>query len=462
MNMNKNALIAILGAAVVALLAVVCFQFGKESGGSGGGQPPSRPHGVETTHQTAPTEAGIVPDSPGNPVADSGSSKEPPDGIVVAPPSKPDTLPIAVTNTLPAVKQSDIDRLPRDDEPQDITSIFEAKARGTYAKWGGAADADIYYLLKLVATSTVESKEDFGSGKIRVEEIRSFHEATEIIKPAKVNLRVDLRTVPLDQIELTGYLLGGIVSVLGAPDTGLAIADCVRDLRMQVDSLDGLEGRPVVELLQQFGIDIEKVVNEPVEEYLNGLLDDVHSHVNAVQGKSYRFVYWTDQEGEPLRVRYENVDGSPLSLEEQNVLNYVNLFIDCHLLPDKNCRPGDCWNVGASAVAAMFGAVADGTCSGDVTVTRGNDLPDGNWDLTISPATVTLYSDDRRPIGNVKVNGGKAVGDARKVVLRELQLDGKGKLRKHDKETKLWFYDFVTKIDGDCEFRSTLLPRRED
>ena len=192
------------------------------------------------------------------------------------------------------------------------------------------------------------------------------------------------------------------------------------------------------------------------------MLDEVHSHVNAVQGKSYRFVYWTDKEGEPLRVRYENVDHSPISQEEQNILNYVNLFLDCHFLPDKNCRPGDQWIVGAPAIASMFGIAADGTCAGDVQVTRGNDRPDGNWNLVISPATITLYSADNRPIGNLKLHGGKAVGDGRRAVLRELQIDGTGKWRQRDTDTKLWLYDFITKIEGDCEFRSTLLPREQD
>lgn len=375
----------------------------------------------------------------------------------------PPPSPTAVTNTLPEIKSDMMDRIPSEtDGPQEFTSLFEAKGKGTYAKWGVAGDADLYYLLKLVATSRVVSKKEMAPGKIRVEEIRTFHEAKEIIKPSKVNVRVDLSTVPLDQIEATGYLLGAVVSVLGNPDTGGKIATTVEELRAVVDSLDGLEGKPLVDLLSQFGIDIQRMIDEPIETYLRGLLENIHSHVNAVQGRSYRFVYWTDKEGEPLRVRYENVDGSPISPEEQNILDYINLFLDCQVLPNRNCRPGDQWDIGAAAVASMFGAMAEGTCAGDVMVTRGNDLPDGNWDLAIDPATITFYSADHRPVGTMKINGGKAVGDARKAVLRELQIDGKGKLRKQDTRTKLWFYDFVTKIEGDCEFRSTLLPRRED
>ena len=430
--MMKNILIAVLGVAVVALAVVVVLQWGGEDKTGGDSPPPTHGPVPPTTTTTQP------------------------------PPPPPPELPTSVTNKLPELKRGDTERIPSEaDGPQEITSIFEAKAKGTYAKWGGAADADLYYLLKLVATTKVESKEESESGKVRVEEIRSFHEATEVIKPANVSPRVDLSTVPLDQIESTGLLLGGLISVLGAPDLGDALSTAVSDFRDQVESLDGLEGKPVIDFLQQFGIDVKEILDKPVEDYLNGLMDKVHSHVNAVQGKSYRFVYWTDKEGEPLRVRYENVDHSPISLEEQNVLNYVNLFIDCHVLPDMSKKPGESWTVGASAVASMFGAIADGTCVGDVTMRRGNDTPDHYWDIAIEPATITLV-EDKRPIGNVKIDGGKAKGDPRRAVLRELQINGHGKLRKHETETKLWFYDFVTKIEGDCEFRSTLLPRREE
>ena len=426
--MTKNTLIGILGAAVVALLVIVAFLAGK---GCGHTRPETEPDSTNAPPTTAETNAPVKP------------------------------LPTSVERELPALKKGDTQRIPPETaEPQDITSLFEAEGKGTYAAWGGAADADFYYMLKLAATSKVESKEESESGKVRVEEIRTFREATEVMKPANVRLRIDLSTVPLDQIEKHALLLSGVVSLF-SPDAGMSLTAQIHDLREQIDSLDGLDAQPVIELLNEFGIDLQQIINKPVEKYLNGILTEIHSHVNAVQGKSYRFIYWTDKEGEPLRVRYENTDNSPISIEEQNVLNYVNLFIDCHILPDKNCRPGQHWKVGASAVASMFGAVADGTCVGDVDVTRGDDMPDGNWSLTIAPATISLYSDDHRPIGNVKLNGGKAVGDASRAILRELQLDGHGKLRKRD-SGNLWIYEFVTKIDGDCKFRSTLLPRRED
>lgn len=143
-------------------------------------------------------------------------------------------------------------------------------------------------------------------------------------------------------------------------------------------------------------------------------------------------------------------------------MNYVNLFIDCHVLPDKNCRPGADWTIDPAGIGTMFGVVADGTCAGEVRIRRGSDLPDGNWSLSVDPATITFYSSDRRPIGNVKLGGGKGIGDGRLAVLRELQIDGTGKLRKKDSETVLWFYEFITKTEGDCQFRSTISPRRED
>ena len=441
--MSKNSIIALLGITVVLMAFVIILKEIRDGGSTQGLEGPADgPRGGETNNP------------PSGPTSNDDRKTPLPQ-----PPKK--QLPVVVERELPAVKEGDFDRLPRKDEPQGLTSIFEVTGKGTLAAAGGAGDVSFYYLMKTVATSTIEDKEESESGKIKVTEIRSFSEATEVMKVTNVNVRVDLSTVPVDAIANTGYLIGGIASLFN-PKVGQDIAETVAAVRETVDSFDGADAKPAFELLKGFGIDVERVVTEPVEEYLKGLMDEVHKHVNAVQGKSYRFIYWTDKAGEPIRVRYENIDHSPISDEEQNVLNYVNLFIDCHVLPDRNSRPGDSWPINPASLGAMFGSVAGETCSGEVTVRRGNDLPDGNWSLSVDPATITFYSKDNRPVGNVKIGGGKGVGDGRRAILRELQIDGTGKLRKKESDTYLWFYEFITKTEGDCQFRSTISPRRDD
>ena len=421
---------------------------------------PPLPTGSAGNTNNPPTSSTVtnVVDPTNIPTAPSPSS------LTTVPPSVPPSKkssPTVVDRELPPVKPGDVGRLPRKDEPQNLTSIFEVTGNGTLAAAAGAGDVSFYYFMKTVATSKIEDKEEFESGKIKVTEIRSFSEATEAMKVTNVNVRVDLSTVPVDAIANTGYLIGGIASLFN-PEVGLSIAETVAEFRNTVDSFDGADAKPAFDLLKGFGIDVQRIISEPVEEYLKRLLDEVHSHVNAVTGKSYRFVYWTDKAGEPIRVRYENVDHSPISEAEQSVLNYVNLFIDCHILPDRNSRPGDSWSINPTSIGTMFGAVAGETCSGEVRVRRGNDLPDGNWSLSVDPATIIFYSKDRRPVGNVKIGGGKGIGDGRRAILRELQIDGKGKLRKKDSDTYLWFYEFITKTEGDCQFRSTISPRRDD
>ncbi len=462
--MNKNAIIAILST-LVGLMAITLMVVSSSNGGNGGG-----------TGTTIPTQSPVITDSPpgGNPapVADTNSPSAPtPSGGPVAPSAQPPTpppppvkpLPVSVERELPSVKEGAVGRLPSKDEPQGITSLFEVTGKGTLATAGGAGDVSFYYLMKTVATSKIEDKEEFDSGKIKVTEIRSFSEATEVMKVSDVNLRVDLSTVPVDAIANTGYVIGGIASLFNRK-LGLSIVETVADFRDTLESFDGMDAKPAFDMLKRFGIDVQRIISEPVEGYLKGLMNEVHSHVNAVTGKSYRFIYWTDKAGEPLRVRYENVDHSPISLEEQNVLNYINLFIDCHVLPDKNCRPGQSWPINPASIGAMFGAVADGTCSGEVTVRRVDDgnRPDGYWELSVDSALITFYAKDGRPVGNVTLRGGKGLGDGRRAILRELQIDGKGKLRKQDSETYLWFYEFITKTEGDCQFRSTISPRRDD
>ena len=235
--MNKNAIIVILCVIVMVLVAVAAFLAGK------GCRPPSSGGGSDL-EEVGKTNAPSIPRK--------RVSKPPKDS------SKP--LPVAVTNTLPSLKPGDTKRIPsQSDAPQHITSLFEAEGKGSYAAWGGAADADFYYMLKLAATSKVESKEESESGRVRVSEIRTFHEATEVIKPVKANLRVDLSTIPLDKIETHALLLSGVVSLF-APVTGGAIADTVLELREEIDSLDGLDAQPIIELMSQFGIDVQKII----------------------------------------------------------------------------------------------------------------------------------------------------------------------------------------------------------
>ena len=467
--MNKNSIIAIL-AALVVLMAIAMMVRDFKDGGKGGINPDEHEGTTAVTNKpVTSSEQGesvsnnydsIKPEKQSTNGATNSAKKpnQPPPRSLTKP------LPVAVTNELPSVKAEDIARLPRKDEPQGLTTLFEVTGKGTLAAAGGAGDVSFYYLMKTVATSKIEDedKEEFNSGKIKVTEIRAFSEATEVMKFSDVNLRVDLSTVPVDAIANTGYLIGGVASLFD-PELGLSIAATVADFRNTIDSFNGTDAKPAFDMLKKFGIDVQRIISEPVEGYLKGLMDhQVHPHVNAVKGKSYRFIYWTDKAGEPLRVRYENVDHSPISLEEQNVLNYVNLFIDCHVLPDKNCRPGASWTINPASIGNMFGAVADGACSGEVCVRRGKDLPDGNWSLSVDPATITFFSEDRRPVGNVKLCGGKGIGDGRRAILRELQIDGKGKLRKKESDTYLWFYEFITKTEGDCQFRSTISPRVED
>lgn len=464
--MNKNSIIAIL-AALVVLMAIAMMVRDFKDGGKGGINPDEHEGTTAVTNKpVTSSEQGesvsnnydsIKPEKQSTNGATNSAKKpnQPPPRSLTKP------LPVAVTNELPSVKAEDIARLPRKDEPQGLTTLFEVTGKGTLAAAGGAGDVSFYYLMKTVATSKIEDKEEFNSGKIKVTEIRAFSEATEVMKVSDVNLRVDLSTVPVDAIANTGYLIGGVASLFD-PELGLSIAATVADFRNTIDSFNGTDAKPAFDMLKKFGIDVQRIISEPVEGYLKGLMDQVHPHVNAVKGKSYRFIYWTDKAGEPLRVCYENVDHSPISLEEQNVLNYVNLFIDCHVLPDKNCRPGASWTINPASIGNMFGAVADGACSGEVCVRRGNDLPDGNWSLSVDPATITFFSEDRRPVGNVKLCGGKGIGDGRRAILRELQIDGKGKLHKKKSDTYLWFYEFITKTEGDCQFRSTISPRVED
>ena len=147
--MNKNSIIAIL-AALVVLMAIAMMVRDFKDGGKGGINPDEHEGTTAVTNKpVTSSEQGesvsnnydsIKPEKQSTNGATNSAKKtnQPPPRSLTKP------LPVAVTNELPSVKAEDIARLPRKDEPQGLTTLFEVTGKGTLAAAGGAGDVSFY------------------------------------------------------------------------------------------------------------------------------------------------------------------------------------------------------------------------------------------------------------------------------------------------------------------------------
>jgi len=374
------------------------------------------------------------------------------------------TGPAIRTDTRRTVEPEAVRRLR--DGAADITSILEAKGHCSYASNGSDKRGSYVYVVTVKARSeVVEKEENSDTGEVRVLERRKFLQAEDELSLKDIDIALDLKTVPVEQIHDYGVATANAVALLAAKlgrlETVAVIEATVAAIEPWYRVLMACDGMSARELLSDFGIDelpepLEKWLNRKFTEMAKKKADDLHFAVQSIKGKSYLITYTQNAGGKPCDVQYESEDHSPISEAEWEILRQANLFLDQDLVPDASPRVGDSWEVWADEVQELFGVAGNCRAEGKIRVKRGPDRG-GDWTLLVEPATIRFRDDAGSSAGGMSLTEGRGLVDAKNAYVKTIQATATGDISKMNEERHAMFFRFVKRFRGNAALRFTLV-----
>ena len=350
------------------------------------------------------------------------------------------------------------------DGPVVVSSLFEAKGKAEHASYGKAILGSYLYTTTVKARSEVlEKSEDAMTGKVRVVEKRTFLQARDHLALFDLDVAIALDTLPVAQVKgwVDGAVnvVGGIVTCID-PVAVPVLATVKAGVWSAFKALEQIDGASARGMLGLFGVKIpenlEVYVNDRISKYAGRQLQDAHVALQSIEGKSYLITYTQSANGQPLNVDFEHEDGGPISEAEWEILRSANVFLDSNAVPDTRCSVGKRWTIWADEAQELFGAAGEGRAEGKISVERVDDQPDGTWTLRIEPSEIRFRSNAGTAAGSMQVKDGNGLVDANNASVKSLQATAKGNLATLNKKRHAMFFDFVKRLNGDSNLRFTL------
>ena len=333
--------------------------------------------------------------------------------------------------------------------PRILKAEFAMKGRGYDAKWGIGKEANFQYTVYVEAQSEILSKKTLPTGRIEVNEKRTFLKVYDTVVTSDVDFILALDTLPMQEfskaIDATSMIIS---SMNGRPELGAVVVGVKNNL---MQKLQDVNGKGLRALLGWCGLKPANDIEQKLQALAGSQLTKAIGGIRSISGKSYLVYYMQEESGQPLMVDFKNEDGSDVTdEEEQMVLKRVNAFIDYHLVPNKNCVPGDNWTVYAENMQELFDPFVDGRYNGKINVVRKSDAEDGDWRVVMRPGTVNVIGDGGTTTGSLRIESGEAKFDPKNVSLNDMLVEGRAKMEK----LKRHHWLFTAKINGDCEFQA--------
>lgn len=468
--MNKNALIAVLGLSVVVLLAIELWPRDKTDNGPTVSGPTMTDTSVGSSTNGPSSSTGTQTDAP----KQQGEQPQPE-------PTAPDPLqddhssitnvlpchPVVVTNTNSPVTRTEVNRL----RPQTITAVSEIKGRGRYSKLCYRTSGAFTYTHTLEATSKILSRDVGDDGIVEVEEERTFGKAQELIDLDDVDVALTFERVPLEDIDqwaTTVAAASAIVSMTFKDPRVIGVAKVTQYgagiVKATTKAMNELDGESIKGQFEKRGLRmpawLTKLITHISEREAMKRLEEVHGHVQRLEGSTYLFSYYQKESGAPMLVSYRRQDGTPLSEEEREVLDSVNVFLDARLVPDRDIAIGEEWSVDARDLQQIVGTATGGKLNGKLNLRRRQDSPSGLWEIDVLSNRIRVVDEKGRPSGAIVIaeDGGWGNFDPDGRFVRSFQIIGSGKLNVETMR-KFLFVRCVTRSDGECSFRSTYVTR---
>ena len=336
--------------------------------------------------------------------------------------------------------------------PRVMKGEFGLTGRGEDAKWGIASTANFKYTMMVIADSDILEKKTLPGGEIKVTEVRTFNRVQDGIVVSDADMKLALDTLPVRAFAQAVDAAATLWTSMTADASGGAMI--LSGKKYVMEKLRKIDGTGARALLGSAGLaptpeaeaEIGKVAGAHVLKALGG--------IRSISGKSYRITYYQKASGVPLHVTFTCKDGSEVTDEEERmVLKRVNAFIDHNVIPDKECAPGDSWDIQAKDMQEVFDPYVEGTYSGTVRAVRKENAPNGDWKIELAPSGINVVNDNGNTNGHLDLKRGYALVDPKLVSVNDLCVAGKAKLEKLSKHHFL----FTARISGECDFQGRVV-----
>ena len=337
-----------------------------------------------------------------------------------------------------------VDRL----HDRETHMLFKMVGHGSSSRWLVKGAADFEYTVLLKAQSRILKKEQLPRGRYKVVELHKFQKATDMLSVSKTDITLDLSTFDVNKFEKCFKVL----CLLTTPFGRSPVLEFFKDDNMKValKTLKAADGVSVQKLLSEMGL--------PGDQYAKSLVTNIfhdafNGKIRPIEGKSFKFTYILDRNKMPISVTYTNEDGSDVTDDEvKQVLDRLNIFIDTHTVPSRKYRVGDVWPVCSKDIEMVFDPYIDGHLSGDITVVRSKNDPDGTWNLTMTPTGLRIVGDSGSTIGNIRLEKGNGKVDHRNCTIEEIYIEGLAKMNRVSSHHWL----FQSRISGWSKFAGKL------
>ena len=379
--------------------------------------------------------------------ADDGKKIQGPD-IVEKPATQPDEKPIKDEMERKTVVESAVSRI----VPRAIKAEFDLSGRGECGDWGISGLANFKYTIIVVAESNIDSKEILPGGEIKVTETRTFKTVQDSLVISDVDMKLDISLLPIDEFSTAiDWTVRGWEAITGNVVIGESVTMGKEYLKRVLQNLDGTSVRS---LLGACGLSPSKEIERQINQTVQSSVLKAFGGIRSISKKSYKITYYQKSSGEPMYVKFTYSDGKPVTEnDEKMVLRRVNAFIDYNLVPNKDCMPGQSWNINAADMQEVFDPYADGSYVGIVKATRKANNEKGEWVVALSPTTIDIINDSNNTTGHMNLAHGVAIVNPELVSVTELSVGGMGQGQQVNRHHLL----FRAKIAGECDFSGKMI-----
>ena len=354
-----------------------------------------------------------------------------------------------------SVPESSVSRI----VPREIKAEFDLTGRGESGDWGVSGIANFKYTIIVVAESKIDSKEVLPGGEIKVTEIRTFKTVQDSLVISDVDMKLNTSMLPVEEFSAAiDWAVSGWAKITGNVATGLAITEGKNYVKNILQDLDGTSVRS---LLGACGLSPSQEVERKINATVQSAVLKAFGGIRSISGKdisgkdkSYKITYYQKSSGEPMYVKFTYSDDKPVTEDDERmVLRRVNAFIDYNLVPNKDCMPGQSWNINAADMQEVFDPYADGSYEGTVKATRRANNEKGEWVVALSPTTIDIINDSKNSTGHMNLAHGVAIVNPELVSVTELSVAGTAQGQQVNRHHLL----FKAKIAGECDFQGKVV-----